>query len=119
MPKKDNRLITYEKLTILIYYSKVLLSKYPKSERFDLCTDIKQILYRTLRNVTFAWKEYTNEDKLKYLKEVDVDLVMLKSLIRVSYEFKYITPRNYMTWNEHINEIGKLVGGWIKVCQKE
>lgn len=117
MPKVDNRLVTYEKITMLIYYSKNLLNKYPKSERFDLCTDIKQILYKCLRNTTFAWKEYSNKEKLKYLKEVDVDLVMLKSLVRISYKFQYISQKNYMTWNEHISEIGKLVGGWIKTCQ--
>lgn len=119
MPKKDNRLITYEKVTMLIYYSKNLLNKYPKSERFDLCTDIKEILYRSLRNIVFAWKEYSNKEKLRYLKEVDVDLVVLKSLVKISYNFKYITQKNYMTWNEHISEIGKLIGGWIKTCQKE
>ena len=44
MPKKDNRLIIYEKATNLIIYSKNLLNKYPKSERFDLCADIKNTL---------------------------------------------------------------------------
>ena len=29
MPKKDNRLIIYEKVTNLIIYSKGLLNKYP------------------------------------------------------------------------------------------
>lgn len=119
MSKKDNRLITYEKITMLIYYSKNLLNKYPKCEKFDLCTDIKQILYRSLRNVVFAWKEYSNENKLKYLREIDVDLVVLKSLVKISYNFQYITGKNYMTWNEHISEIGKLIGGWIKSCQSD
>lgn len=93
MPKKDNRLITYEKITMLIYYSKNLLNKYPKCEKFDLCTDIKQILYRSLRNVVFAWKEYSNENKMKYLREIDVDLVVLKSLVKISYNFQYITRK--------------------------
>ena len=26
---------------------------------------------------------------------------------------------NYMVWNEKISEIGKMVGGWLKTCQKE
>lgn len=119
MPKKDSRLVIYEKFIVLIYYSKNLLNKYPKSERFDLCADIKQILYQDLRNIIFAWKEYKNEDKLKYLKETDVDLLVLKALVRISYKQEYITQKNFMTWNEHISEIGRLIGGWIKSCQKE
>lgn len=41
MSKIDDRLVIYQKFTNLIYYSKNLLNKYPKSERFDLCSDIK------------------------------------------------------------------------------
>lgn len=119
MPKKDSKLITYEKMNNLIYYSKNLLNKYPKSERFDLCSDIKNILYSTLRNIIFAWKEYKNIDKLRYLRIIDTDLVFLKSLVLISYKSKYISQKNFMVWNEHISEIGKLIGGWIKICQRE
>ena len=119
MPKKDNRLITYEKMNNLICYSRNLLVKFPKSERFDLCVDIKNTLYESLKNIIFAWKEYKNEEKLKYLKKIDIDLVFLKSLILLSYKCKYITQKNFMVWNENVSEIGKLIGGWIKTCQKD
>ena len=118
MAKIDNRLLTYQKMLKLIYYSKNLLNKYPKSERFDLCTDIKNILYKILRNIIYAWKEYDNKVKLKYLREVDVDLVVLKGFITISNKYQYITLKNYMVWTENVNEIGKLIGGWIKSCQK-
>lgn len=118
MSKIDNRLLIYQKFTSLIYYSKNLLNKYPKSERFDLSNDIKNILYKNLRNIIHAWKAYTNQEKLKYLRETDVDLIFLKSLITISYKYQYISPKNYMVWNDKISEIGKLLGSWIKTCQK-
>lgn len=118
MPKVDNRLVIYQKFTNLIYYSKNLLNKYPKSERFDLCNDIKNVLYKNLRNIIFAWKAYTNQEKLKNLRETDVDLIFLKSLITISYKYEYISQKNYMVWNEKVSEIGKLLGSWIKSCQK-
>ncbi|MCI8617584.1 MAG: four helix bundle protein [Clostridia bacterium] len=118
MPKKDNRLITYEKMNNLIYYSRNLLVKFPKSERFDLCSDIKNTLYECLKNIVFAWKEYKDEDKLKALRIVDIDLVFLKSLILIAYKSQYITQKNFMVWNENVSELGKLIGGWIKTCQK-
>lgn len=119
MPKKDDRLILYEKFTELIFYSKNLLNKYPKCERFDLCTDIKNLIYEGLGNVIRAWKSYSNDEKLMLLRETDVNLLILKSLVKISYQYKYINDKNYMTWDGKISEIGKLVGGWIKVCQKE
>lgn len=118
MPKKDNKLITYEKMNNLIYYSRNLLRKFPKSERFDLCNDIKNTLYASLKNIIFAWKEYENKDKLRYLKTIDTDLIFLKSLVLIAYKSQYITQKNFMVWNENISEIGKLIGGWMKSCQR-
>ena len=118
MAKIDNKLVIYQKFTELIYYSNNLLIKYPKSEKFDLCCDIKNVLYKNLRNIIFAWKAFDNKEKLKYLRVVDVDLIFLKSLITISYKSKYISQKNYMVWNDKIAEIGKLLGSWIKICQK-
>lgn len=63
MPKVDNRLVIYEKINKLIIYSKNLLNKYPKSERFDLCTDmnlgsniaeiLKEVYYDKYKNKLF------------------------------------------------------------------
>lgn len=119
MPKKDNKLIIYEKMTQLIFYSRNLLKKFPKSETFDLCADIKNNLYENLRNIIYAWKEKNNEIKMEMLKKIDVDIFILKTFVRLSYQYKYITPKNYMVWDEKISEIGKMIGGWQKTCQKE
>ena len=119
MTRKETTLLTYEKFTNLIYYSKNLINKFPKSERFDLCTDIKSLLYTILRNIIYAWKEYNNYKRLEILKQIDVDLIVLKSMIRLSYNYTYITNKNFMVWDSKIAEIGRLIGGWIKTCQKE
>ena len=119
MSKVDNRLLIYEKINQLIAYSKNLLNKYPKSERFDLCSDIKNSLYKTLKNVIFAWKTTDTNDKIKALKQIDIEIVFLKSLVRISYSFKYITEKNFAVWSEKLSEIGRMVGGWLKTCQKE
>ena len=119
MSKKDNRLIIYEKMINLIAYSKNLMIKFPKSEKFDMCTDIKQLEYIILKNILYAWKEYNNDKKVLYLKQIDVDLMVLKAMIRISHMNKYITDKNLMVWSDRIAEIGKLVGAWIKKCQKE
>lgn len=118
MPKKDNRLIIYEKVNKMIIYSKNLLIKYPKSERFDLCTDIKQTLYKILRETIYAWKINDLKERTRILNNIDLELIFLKSLVRISYEFKYITEKNFLVWSENIAEIGKMIGGWIKTCQK-
>lgn len=117
MAKVDDRLLVYEKVTSLMSYSKNLLMKYPKSERFSLVTQIENIQYQILQNTIRAWKEYSLQNKLKYLKEIDISLLVLKTHIKISYDYIYISHKNYMVWNEKIDEIGRLVGTWIKKCQ--
>ena len=117
MSKKDERLIIYEKIINLIFYSKNLLKKYPKSEHFDLCVDIKQSLYYMERQIIFAWKESDNIKKKAFLKNADVELYVLKTNVRISFLNKYISEKNFMVWSEKITEIGRIVGGWIKKCQ--
>ena len=119
MAKRDTRLIIYERIVELIFYSKNLLKKFPKSERFDLCTDIKQSLYKILILVMYSWKEKDINQRYKNLKDADIEIYVLKTLTRLSYMDKYITEQNYMTWNNHLSEIGKMIGGWMKTCQKE
>ena len=79
MAKQDTRLIIYEKIVDLIFYSKNLLKKFPKSERFDLCTDIKQSLYKILRLVMYSWKEKNMDQRYKNLKDADIEIYVLKT----------------------------------------
>ena len=88
MPKKDSKLITLEKMNNLIFYSLNLLKKFPKSERFDLCNDIKNTLYTILKLLIYAWKEFKKTEKLKYLNRADIELQFLKTLILISYSEK-------------------------------
>lgn len=109
MAKKEDRLILYNKIENLLFYTKNLLIKYPKSERFDLCTDIKQGIYRMLADVMFALKEKDNSKRIVYLKKCDVEIAIQKTLARLSYKMKYITDQNFMTWGRNLDEIGKIL----------
>lgn len=109
MPKKEDTLVLYSKLESLLFYSKNLLIKYPKSERFDLCADIKKSCYKMLALVMHALKERDNNIRLKFLRECDVELSILKTLTRLSYKMKYITDKNFMAWGNLIEEIGRIL----------
>ena len=94
------------------------MKKYPKSEKFALVSEIKQTLYLGLRNLLFAIKSFNKYDKLKYLKDLDMNLVLLKIHIRLSYKFQYITLKNYESWSKLITDICNMLGGWINSCKK-
>ena len=94
------------------------MEKYPKKERFGLASDIKNSMNETLRNIMYAQKVGTNY-KMEYLNKIDAELLYQRFSVRFSYNKKYISPNNYKTWSLKIEEIGRMLGGWIKSCPKE
>lgn len=113
-----NELLIYKKYSDLYYYAYNLLEKYPKKERFGLASDIKNSMNETLRNIMYAQKVGTKY-KMEYLNKIDAELLYQRFSVRFSYNKKYISPNNYKTWSLKIEEIGRMLGGWIKSCQKE
>ena len=70
-----------------------------------------------MKYIILAYKEIKKEYKYSYFNKLDVDLKMLKVLIRLSYKQNYITSRNYTSWSKKIANIGNLLGGWMKNVQ--
>lgn len=116
--KKNGTLIIYPKYMDLVYYSNDLVRKFPKCEQFALVKEIKSTLYSGLRCIIYAIKLYNKQDKLRYLRELDIQLNLLKVHIRISYKYKYITINNYQTWSNQLTDISNLLGGWINSCLK-
>jgi len=112
-------LVIYGKYMDLISYTEMILKKYPKCERFALATTIKNKTYEGMENVIYAYKFYDKAKKLESLNNLDVNLKMLKVLIRVSYKNKYISLQNYRAWSLKLANVGNLLGKWILSCLKQ
>ena len=58
---------------------------------------------------------YSPKDKkLLLLKEADEKIFILKTLIRLAKETQSLNIKKYITLEEKLQEIGKMLGGWIK-----
>ncbi|MCD6006911.1 diversity-generating retroelement protein Avd [Halomonas sp. IOP_31] len=99
------------KLEELDDYSHVALRQYPKAERHLLAADTRQCLDKILRLTLAAWKRY---HKKTTLGELDVEIEVLRHLVRKAERLRFITPRRYKVWAEHINELGRMLGGWLR-----
>lgn len=118
MEEPEKNLLIYKKYADLYFYAYNLLEKYPKKERFALSTDIKNSLNITLKYILYAQKVFDKKEKINYLNLIDVELMYQRFMIRVSYNKRYISQNNYQVWSYKVAEIGKMLGGWIKSCQK-
>lgn len=111
-------LMIYKQYLGMIYYTENITLKYLKSEKGAMVDEIKRITYNGMRKIILANKEFNKNKRIIILNEIDVELKMLKVMIRVSYRKKYINSKNYSAWSKKIYNIGNLLGGWIKSCLK-
>lgn len=109
--------ITLQKIRDLLQYLYTSFVKYPKSEKLGLVADYKENLYEFIFLIVSARKKYY---KKTTLQDADVRLEMLRMFNDLSYDLHYIDIKRYELIAKQLNEIGRLLGGWIKkVKEKE
>lgn len=117
--KSVDELIIYKQCLELIYYTEMITRKYPKVEKYSIVSTIKNDTYDCIKQVIMAYKTKDKNQKLLIFNNLDVDLKMIKVLIRVSIKNNYINRNNYKAWSKKITNIGNLLGGWINSCVKQ
>ncbi|XJZ25935.1 diversity-generating retroelement protein Avd [Bacillota bacterium Lsc_1132] len=106
-----------QKTNDMIIYGSICLKQFPKSERYTLAADIKKSMYNLLRLLIEANKKYY---KKTTIQQIDVELETLRTFIRLAADQKlqYLPLRKYENWAKMLNEIGRMVGGWIKTVKQ-
>ncbi len=56
----------------------------------------------------------TGMSKGLILHKIDLKIKLLKLLIRMSFDVKALSQSKYISLEEKLLEIGKMLGGWIK-----
>lgn len=94
-----------------------MLIKLPRTEKFSIGTDFKQILYETLEDIMIISK-IENSKRLFYLNRIDARLNAQRILLRIMKKFAWIDIKKFNVSMEKIYEIGKILGGLIKYYAK-
>ena len=87
------------------------VSRFPKDKRYTLGQRIENKLLDILELLLDA--NYS-QDKLEILKKANLELEYFRYLIRLSYDLEFLDLRRYEFTAQAVNEIGRLIGGWIK-----
>lgn len=62
---------------------------------------------------------YSNKNKkLVLIEKVSVKFDLLKLFIKIFWEIKAINDNKYIAVSKHLNEVGKMLGGWLKQLDK-
>lgn len=115
----ESKLLIYQKYVDLIDYGYNLLIKYPKIEKYALVSQMRNSMYQALKYILYANKIANKYNRLDILNKLDAEIAIQSYFVRFSYKNKYISHNNYYEWSKRLDEIGKILGGWIKSCLKE
>ena len=85
----------------------------PKTKRYTLWMRCEQTVLSILEKIITAGY-YFGPKQLEILQLISVELDMLKVFIRLSKETHCIDEKKYLQIEAKIQEIGKMLGGWIK-----
>ena len=100
-----------QKCEDMIGYGYIALQQFPKSEKHTLVADIKRSMFRLLEQIIICNKKYF---KKTTMQDLDVELDLLSSFIRLAMTLNFLPFKKYETWSIYLNEIGKMIGGWQK-----
>lgn len=110
MPAQEN-VIT--KTFDFIVYLIPVLEKFPRSQKYLVTDKLEMGAIKVLENlITAYYAEKKNKPEL--LRATNVELEKMRYMVRICHTLKYIDHHRYGVMSEKINEIGKMVGGWLK-----
>lgn len=95
----------------MIEYGHIALRQFPKYERHVLGAEIRQSMWSLLRLVIQVHKRYFKKTSLQ---DLDAELDVLRSQIRMAKQLGHIDFKKYEFWSKLNDEIGKMIGGWIR-----
>ncbi len=111
--KKD--FIIYTKMLSVILWLFEKVNTFPKKQRFVLGQQIENSALLCMRYIVEANNIGNNRrEVLKKLDDLNVELEVLRGLLRVAYEMHFIKANSLGYIVEQIDEIGKMRGGWAK-----
>lgn len=99
------------KLEELDAYTHTVLHQFPRIERHLLCAEMRTAMNKMLRQTIIAWKR---RQKSGALFDLDVEIEVFRHFIRKAHRMEYINTKRLDVWMRHTNEIGNMVGAWIK-----
>lgn len=121
---KYSEAMLVNKMTDLIKLANVNLNHFPRHEKYGLSQQIRNTLYDVYNLIIEGEKRY---HKKTSLTELDIKHQQIRMMLKLAYELDYFkyhkgktdrsqteTDRRYLALNSLVNEVGAMIGGWIK-----
>lgn len=94
------------------------LKTFPKKDQYMLGKRCEEYLLSFLELILLA-VGLQKIQKLKILEEANSKFDVLKILFRLTRELKMLDNKKYLSLEEKAQEIGRMLGGWLRSLQEK
>jgi len=89
------------------------LKLFPKDEKYSLGEKIEVITLEILE-LSMQTIHAPKMEKINFLRKIDGKTNLLKILVRLAQEIKVLDDKKYISLQDKLQEIGRMVGGWMR-----
>ena len=117
IPPPDQSRINASLIHKLCEFYKLFYSyshNFSKKDRHSLSLKCENLILDILELIFLALYIQNKFNKIKVLNKISNNLNTLKIFIRLLKEIKALDFKKYLLLQQKIDEIGKMLGGWIK-----
>ena len=94
-----------------------LILKLPRTEKFSIGTEYKKSMYETIENILYIEK-IDKYKRLYYLNLIDAKINVQRIYLRIMLKNRWIDEKKFKVAMNKIYEIGKMLGGLIRLYGK-
>lgn len=94
----------------------IIRNKIPKQDRYSVFLKTEEHLLKVFECILNA-SQLGKSEKMPSLREASSNLNLLKFFVRLMKDVKTIDNKSYILIEAQVNEIGRMLGGWIKSTQ--
>jgi hypothetical protein len=95
-----------------------LILRFPKHERYSLGEKLENTLLETIEYIIFGNVQQKNF-KSAYILKASAKVEILKIFYRLALDIGAIDEKSYLKSEQKLQEIGKMLGGWLKYLQSQ
>lgn len=106
------------KLFLLYKKTYQYLKYFPKKERYSLGEKLETTIIKLIQT-TFYINQLPNALKENELLKLNAKNETLKLLFRLAHEISVLDTKKYLTTQSCLQEIGKMIGGWLKYLKSQ
>lgn len=117
-PNSKNDLPILHKLIDVYKLWQEFLQNFPKSSKYTLGEKIDRLFIEVLEFI-FATTYLQANKKLECANRASIKLDSLKFFLRVAWEIKSLDNKKYILVSEKLDEVGKMLGGWIRQIKEK